>query len=204
VHSVLWVTPLGGDYLQDEVREEAHQLARKAVQLDPNLPQAHAQLAWVSVHKGESDAAMAAMSRAIELNPNYIDYRFAAVLIQAGRAARAIETLQAYRRLDPFYPSTMPGWLGFAYYVEQEYADALSPLRECVSRAPSFRFGHVWLAVTYVRLGRLEEARAEAAQCLRLDPVLTIATQRRLGFFKSPLDTERFLEDLREAGFPEH
>jgi len=202
VHIVLWITPLNSDYLRDEVREEAHQLARKAAQLDPNLPLAHAQFARVLAHKGESDSAMAAMSRAIQLNPNFNDYRFAAVLIQAGHAARAIKMLEANKRLDPFYPATLPGWLGFAYYMDGQYPDALLALRECVSRAPNFRFGHMWLAATYARLG--EEARTEAAQCLEIDPILTIRMLRRLLLFKNPQDAEYFFEDHSKAGFPKH
>ena len=60
----------------------------------------------------------------------------------------------------------MPGWLGFAYYMQREYTEAVPLLRECVSRAPNFRGGHFWLAATYARLEKLAEARAEAAEVL--------------------------------------
>ena len=41
--------PLDADYLKPAALDRAHQLARKAVQLDPNLPDAHAALGHVLV-----------------------------------------------------------------------------------------------------------------------------------------------------------
>src|SRR5947208_1580042 len=76
------------------------------------------------------------------------------------------------------YPSLAPSWLGFAHYMLKEYSEALPPLRECVSRAPNLRNGHVWLAATYAQLGQLEEARAEAVQVLRIEPNLRLKRKR--------------------------
>jgi adenylate cyclase len=64
--------------------------------------------------------------------------------------------------------------------------------------------GHIWLAANLVRLGQLDEAYAEAAEILRIDPKYTIDdTQRRLALFKRPEDAEHLLDGLRKAGLPE-
>ena len=64
--------------------------------------------------------------------------------------------------------------------------------------------GHIWLAANLAQLGRLDEARAEAAEVLRLDPKYTIdGTQRRLFLHKRPEDAEHFFDGLRKAGLPE-
>jgi adenylate cyclase len=77
-------------------------------------------------------------------------------------------------------------------------------LRECTSRAPNFIGGHVWLAANLAQLGQLDEAHAEAAEVLRIDPKYTIdGTQRRLALFKRPEDVEHLLDGLRKAGLPE-
>ena len=77
-------------------------------------------------------------------------------------------------------------------------------MRECVSRAPNFRRGHVRLAATYAQLGNIEQARAEAAEVLRIEPKYTIeGTQARLSSFKRPEDAEHFFDGLRKAGLPE-
>jgi adenylate cyclase len=66
------------------------------------------------------------------------------------------------------------------------------------------RGGHAWLAAIYAQLGKLEEARAEAAEVLRIEPKWTIeGTQARLYGFKRPEDAEHFLDGLRRAGLPE-
>jgi len=83
-------------------------------------------------------------------------------------------------------------------------SDALPLLRAAVLRAPNARLGRVVLAATYVRLGRLEEARAAAAEVLRIEPTYTLErTERRLRRFSSTEHAEKYLEDLRQAGLPE-
>ena len=75
--------------------DRAVELAGTAVCLDAGLPQAHAQLGHVLVFKRQHDAAIAEFERAFALNPNFIDHRFAWVLLYAGEPTRAIEVLQA-------------------------------------------------------------------------------------------------------------
>jgi adenylate cyclase len=94
--------------------------------------------------------------------------------------------------------------LGIAHYMLKQYSRALPDWRDCVSRAPNLRGGHSWLAATCARLGLLEEARAEAAEVLRLQPNYTITgTQRRLMAFKCAKGGRHFFDGLRRAGLPE-
>jgi adenylate cyclase len=52
-------------------------------------------------------------------------------------------------------------------------------------------------------LGRLEQARAEAAEVLRIQPGFTVTgTPRRTMVFKSAQDGEHYFEGLRMAGLP--
>ena len=93
--------------------------------------------------------------------------------------------------------------LGLAHHMLRQYSQALPLMRECASRAPNFRAGHVWLAATYAQLGNIEQAGAEAAEILRIEPTWTIGTQARLTPFKRPEDAEHFFDGLRKAGLPE-
>src|SRR5262249_27474143 len=149
-------------------------LASKAVQLDGNLPEAHAHLGWVLLFKRQHDVAIAEFERAFALNSNFVDHRFAQVLAHAGDAARAVELLHAHMRLDPFRAINL-GFLGHAYYLLKRYTDALSPLRECSPRLPNFQIVHLWLSATHAQLARRVEAEVEAAEVLRLWPGFTIA-----------------------------
>ena len=138
------------------------------------------------------------------LNPNFTSSSFGDVLLFAGDPVRAIEAGQRHMRLDPFYVPLVPGNLGLAHYMLRQYSQALPLLRECASRAPNFRAPHVFLAATYAQLGNIEQARAEAAEVLRIEPEYTIeGTQARLTPFKRPEDAEHFFDGLRKAGLPE-
>src|SRR5262245_16256442 len=190
-HLTAWVHPLDEDCFSPAALERAHRLAWKAVQLDPNLPIAHANLGNVLTFEGQHEHSIAAFERAIALNPNYTDSRFGLTLLRAGEPARATHVIEAHLRYDPFCAPWVLGQLGLARYMLKEYSKALPPLREWTSRAPGMRQGHVWLAANLAQLGQLDEARAEAAEVLRIDPKYTIdGTQRRISLYKRPDDVE--------------
>jgi adenylate cyclase len=200
-----YLSALDGNFLNSDALDQSYQLARKSVQLDPNLPLAHAQLGGVLLYKGQHDASVAAFERAITLNPNFNDFPFIATLVYSGAPTRAIEFGETLMRRDPFYPPLAAGWSGFARYFLKQYSQALPLLQECVLRAPDFRAGHTWLAATYAQLGQQKAARAEAAEILRLEPAYTVdGTGRKLGVFKFPEDAEHYFDGLRKAGLPDN
>ena len=64
------------------------------------------------------------------------------------------------------------------------------------SQLPNSLLARVWMAVIYVLSGREEEARAEAAEVLRIQPKYTIPKGR----YKRKEDNERVDAALRKAG----
>jgi adenylate cyclase len=203
-HLLAWIHSLDEDRLNPEVFERAYRFVRKAVELDPDLPIAHARLGAVLTFKGQHELSIAEYEKAIALNPNFTDWRFGMTLLRAGEPARGIQVIETHMRYDPFYSPFAAGQLGLAHYLRQEYLQALPPLRELTSRAPNIRMGHVWLAADLAQLGQLNEAHAEAAEVLRLDPKFTIdGTQRQFSRFKRPEDAAHFFDGLRKAGLPE-
>jgi adenylate cyclase len=203
-HLAAWMWPLDEEFLIPAALERAHRLARKAVELDPNLPIAHAHFGMVLTFQGQHEQSVAEFEKAMALNPNFTDWRLGIALNRAGQPARAAQVIETHMRYDPFYSPSALGVLGLARYLLKEYAQALPPLRDCVSRAPDVRDGHVWLAANLAQLGRLDESRAEAAEVLRIDPKFTIdGTSRRLFLYKRPEDAEHIFDGLRKAGLPE-
>jgi adenylate cyclase len=107
-------------------------------------------------------------------------------------------------RLDPFYPPVAAAVLGLACYMLKQYAQAVRALRDCVSRAPNLPGGHRWLAMTYAQLGRMEEARAEVAEVLRIEPKWSNkGVGARKYVFKRSEDAKHFFDGLRKAGLPD-
>ena len=203
-HFSAWVEPLDADYLQAAALDRALELARKAVQLDPNLPEAHARLGMVLVRRREHGRGIAAFERALALNPNFTDFSFAHSLVLAGEPERAVEAAERIVRLDPFCAPPARASLGMAHYMRAQYAQALPPLRECAARAPNMRIGHLWLAATCARLGEVEEARAAATEVLRIEPSWTnLGTGVAIYVFKRPEDAQHLCDGLRKAGLPD-
>jgi adenylate cyclase len=198
----LWAHRWDDDCPWSAALDRAYQSACEAVRLAPNLPAAHVALGFALIWMRQHEAAIAEFERATVLNPNLNDFVFGWTLVVAGEPARAIETLKAHMRLDPFYLPFAPWWLGSAYYMLGRYADAVPHLQTAVSRAPNLALGHHWLAAAYAQLGRLEEAKAEAAKGLRIQPWFTISHMPFTRARKRPEDGERLKDGLCKAGYP--
>ena len=200
---IAWRNRLDKDYLDAAALDEAHRLANRAIQLNPNLPHAHASLGVALAWKRQHEAAVGAFEKAVALNPNFTDWRMAIALVYAGQSERAIRVLKNHMRLDPFYVPLAPHWLGVAHYTLEQYSEALAALSECAVRAPKYGAVHLWLAATYARLGQTEAARIEAAEVLKLDPNFTIeGVAKSTMAFKRDEDAENCFEGMRLAGLP--
>jgi adenylate cyclase len=203
-HFTAWFNHFDSDFRKPGTLDEAHRLARKAVQLDSNLPRARAQLGMVLTLTRRHDEAIAEFERAQALNPNFNDWHFASTLVYAGDAPRAISVADALVRLDPFYLPLAAGFRGFANYMLKRYQPAVVALAEAARRAPRQRHIRQWLAATYAELGQLEGAREEAAAVLQIEPGFTIkGTATNFSPFRRIDDAEHLFEGLRKAGLPE-
>ena len=132
-HLLAWIFPLDEDYLSPAALERAHQFARKAVQLDPNLPIAHADLGTVLTFEGQHEQSVAEFEKAIALNPNFTDWRFGTTLVRAGEPARAIQVLETHMRYDPFYVPCGAWPVGARpLYAEAVFGSAAAVARICI------------------------------------------------------------------------
>jgi adenylate cyclase len=203
-YRVAWLNPLNDEYLSSSTLDRAIKLARRAIELNPNLPEAYAELGYNIVRKREFDAAAAAIEKTVALNPNFTDYRVALVLLLLGEPVKAIEVAKAQMRVDPFYPHLAPLVTGEAHYMLKQYREAQRWLHEATGSAPNHQSGHAFLAATYAQLGQLDDAQAEVAEVLRLNPKYTIGgTQKQISTFKRAEDIEHIVVGLRKAGLPD-
>jgi adenylate cyclase len=202
-HVATYLEPRDGDYLLAAGLERAHEFARKAVQLDGGLPEAHAQFGWALLFQRQHEAAIVEYELAMSLNPNFTDTSFGLCLIFAGQPGRAMDILQANLRLDPFQNASRLGYFGHAHYMLNRYPEAIPPLRECAWRMPNFRIVKLWLAAAYAQAGQLIEARAAAEDVRRIEPGFTIDNWKVTAVYKNPEDAEYLFDGLRKAGLPE-
>jgi len=96
-------TTLYLDAPKNEAVDKARPHAQRALQLDPNLAEAHAAMGYVLVDTETMDQAISHFRRAIELNPNYADAHLwlAGFLDIKGQPHEAAELYQRALQLDP-------------------------------------------------------------------------------------------------------
>ena len=185
----------------EKAMELALKTALKAYELNPDDYETHWTLGHVYLYLRDFDLAIAGYERALELNSNDADFlaQMADALTYMGRPEQAIAQLKKAMRMNPRHPSWYWHVLGFAYYEVGRYKEALATLKQ--DNKPWF-LTHRTLAAVYVRLGRLEGARAEVSKMFEKNPDYTLESEKY-----KPYDDDarrgRLVNDLRMAGVSE-
>ena len=145
------------------------EFAQRASALDPSDSRSHWILGIVYLQERQFDRAMAEYERALALNPNDVDVRMemAEALVMVGRHEEGINLMKRTMRLNPIYPDWYLWDVGWAYYLMGRYEEALAEMKR-MKEVPYK--AHRTFAAIYAQLGRLEEAKAEAAEFLKHDP----------------------------------
>ncbi|HXG20403.1 MAG TPA: tetratricopeptide repeat protein [Methylomirabilota bacterium] len=177
-------------------------IAQHAVALDDAQPAAYETLAYAYLAKKQHAQAIAAAERAIALDPNSADayQTLGDILNFAGRGEEALTLVEKAMRLNPRYPVTYLWSLGQAYRLVGKREEAATVLRRAVIRNPDYLAAHMLLAVIYYELGREEEARAAAAEMLRINPRYSLAITKKLIPFQDPAAVEQVVNALEKAG----
>ena len=191
-------------YTQDEsALNRAIDAARKAVALDGSLPEAHRTLGFILLLDKQLDLGVAELEKAVSLDPNF-SWAYAMLALglnYSGRADEAIGFAKKAIRLDPKCEAWVAYPLGASYYWLRRYDDAIAAFQDAVRRNPKYLPSHLGLAVTYAEMGRDKEARAEAAEALRISPAWGLERWRSRIPIKDQADLDRVERALRKAGF---
>jgi TolB-like protein/tetratricopeptide (TPR) repeat protein len=134
----------------------------KALQLDPELAQAHLALGMYRLYyEWDYAGAERALKRAIELNPSLTEAHYhLAWLYEVLGPEREEESLaegERTRELDPLSPF-MTAWLADQYRDACRYEKAMSLAREAIRLNPEHPIGWLSLGLTYAELGKFDEA----------------------------------------------
>jgi tetratricopeptide (TPR) repeat protein len=90
--------------------------------------------------------------------------------------------------------------LGISYGLTGQYDEAITWCEKAVSREPNSFFARLFMAQIYSFSGRDEEARAEAAEALRINPKFSLKKWEKRITYKNQKDGERGIRALRKAG----
>ena len=192
---------LGTTQSPDQSLTRAFEFAQKAISLDNTNGAAYSVLSWLYATKRQYEKAIAESERAVSLNPNSAEsyMRLGLVLAYAGRAEEGIPYMRNALRLNPFPSPNYFSNLAFIYCESGHYEKAIEAAKRALQSEPNSPIPNVTLAISYIRLGREEEARAAAAEILRINPKFSLDRYAKNAPYTQP-QVERNIEDLRKAG----
>ncbi len=184
---------------------KAFKFAQKTLSLDESDPFAHAIMGYIYLLMRKFEKAIASGKRSVELDPNgaLVHDLLGSTLSYAGRPDEAIAQIKQAIRLNPFPPYYYYFHLGRSYRQKGQYENALTEYKKALQRAPDFFGLHATLAVTYILLGREEEARASAAKALELNPNFSVTVASKTSKYKNQAHVKLLRDAMRKAGFPE-
>jgi len=124
----------------ETTRPKVISFARKALDLDPNLVEAHDALAFVLEEEGHWTEAGEEYRRALALNPNDAEAHawFALWLVCEGRADEAVAEVQRARALDPVGISGVR--VSMILFHARRYNDAVRESRSALALQPDNAF----------------------------------------------------------------
>ena len=185
-----------------ESLKKAIVLNQRAIAIDGSLGMAHAGLGYALMMAGRYDEAISKMERALELEPNSADvvYTYANILIYTGRGEEAISFFKNAVRLNPKPPNVYLRHLAVALRDTGRYEEAIVQLKKCVQREPRDIMSYIVLASTYSMAGNEKEARAVAAEVLKINPKFSLERLERIHPYKDIPEKKRYFDALRKAG----
>ena len=196
---------LGTTKSPEESLKTAVELAKKALSLDDYLGGAHGLLGNLYVMTGQYDKGIVEAERAVELEPNGADaHMFLGMALKfADRAEEAIPSLKKAIRLDPHAPALYLNLLAMVYRDIENYEPAMEWAEKAVQKNPQNVLCRQTLCSIYSLAGRMDEARAQAAEIMRINPKFSVERLARTDPTKNQVVKMRYIDALRKAGLPE-
>ncbi len=182
---------------------QAEAAAKKALELDDALAEAHTSLAQVLLcYDFDFEGSTREFERAIALNPNYATAHHwygSGPPLSLGEFDRAIAELKRAQQLDPL-SLIINADLGSGFVTARRYDDAIAQLRKTIEMDPHFYYAHWNLGEALELKGQLREAFAEYKKAAELndDPlVLSLVAQAEAKLGQRD-DARKMLEQLEQ------
>ena len=184
--------------------EEAIPMLEKALTLNPDRPGWYTgNLSVARACTGQTEEAITMMQEVFNSNPKDAEScrNLSWVLIYGGRHEEALSMAKKAATLkpapEPFFYET----LGFSYLVMGQYEEAIAAFEKAIDLWSDFLSSHIGLTASYSLAGRMEEARAEAVEVLRINPKTSLEGIGKYGWYNfQKADKDRFINALRKAG----
>lgn len=189
-----------GQAAPSETFPKANAAARRALELDEGIADAHFALGWTLANYDWSwSGAEREFRRGLELNPSssFGHSRFGWFLSWLGRFDEALGEVTRGEQLNPAGPYELQA-LAAVHYVARRYDEAIVAARRAIEVAPANVFGHIRLGSALSEVGRHEEAIAALETAVKLsgDRSHRGALGRADALAGRPKEARRQLEEL--------
>jgi len=182
-------------------------LAKKAVALDDESPQAHWALSRIvsRAMSRDMDLAVKSIKRVVELDPNYADgyAYYANILNYIARADEAIPLVKKAMQINPRYPFWYLYVFGQSQYLLGDFEAAIPNFQKAIERNPTVAWPHHFLLARYGQLGKLNDAEWEISELESLGRPPTIKRLKATTPIQDPASVALFMDGLRKGGVPE-
>ena len=151
-----------------EAMPKAMAAARKALEIDDTLAEAHASFGYVTLlYDWKWTVAERELKRSLELNPGYptVHQWYAFYLSAMGRSVEALEELRKARTLDPHSLVILTSTMQVLYFARR-HEEAIDLGRQVIEMDPNYVLGHHNLGQALVQKSRYPEAIAEYQRAL--------------------------------------
>jgi len=190
------------DMLPADAKPKAREAAERALQLDPQVGEAHSVLANVSYsYDWDFDVAEREFQRALALGQNdpTAHLWFSHYCIVRNRLQQAHEENSRTLALDPVSPlfNTVRAEI---YYNARQYDEAIAQGRRIIDQYPTYWLAYIWLGSAYREKKMYKDALEQFAQASKLSgnhPAITALYGHALALSGDTAGARRALADLR-------
>jgi TolB-like protein/Tfp pilus assembly protein PilF len=179
--------------------------AMAALQLDPDLAEAHASLAallWL--HDWHWEEAQTEFKCSLELGPNYAtaNHWYAEYVMTMGRHGESMARMKNGQELDPL-SLIINVAVGWGLYHARRYDEAIEQLRRTVELDPNYPVTYWILGLLLRKTGCYEPAIAEGEKGVKLSsgsPLMRAALAHTFGTAGRTKEALQILDDLTRLG----
>jgi TolB-like protein/Flp pilus assembly protein TadD len=153
-----------------EAYSKAKAAVKKALEIDPELAEAHASLGWIKMfYDWDWKGAESEFLQAIRLYPDYAPAHiwYGMLLTIKGRFDESLREIKKAQELEPLESlyNTMVGW---SYYMARRFDDSIEILKKVIDTDPNFTMAYWYLAGSYLGINKLDDAIIAAQKLVRL------------------------------------
>lgn len=192
-----------GSLPRAEANERARAAARRAIELDDSLAEAHAALGYVKFRiDWDWPGAEAEFKRALALKPGYAraHEQYGLFLAIQRRLAEALGEMQLARQLDPLSASVNNG-VGRIFHFQRKYDEAHAQFRKTLEIEPRYAEAYFSIGLTCLAAHRYDEAVAALQTAIELSgrrPVIIAMLGLTLGFAGRKDEAQKIYAEMRE------